>query len=384
MKNYVLSLFIAVCGSLLPAINSFSLLHTLAFLERKNRFSSTRCFESRKKGGNDKENSNDNKEKLPSPEKAMLNGDTETKRKMFPRRTVDYPSFTYNIPPVTGKKRKNQDVYMKYTCAPLADSARRFKKPKAIEVPPQNVESMSFLDKILIAFSGGYESGLGPVGISALQTRLVKNRSYAKKESFTSQNITAPPTIADLSYPPSRPIKGFWVSTPARFLTAIIAYFSFPYIVSFLDTFVTMSPEDLDEITSKFGPGVSVLYGTFISLTLSILYNRIKEIQDSAARESALLTLMTRNLLSIFKDDKQMAIQAAQCAADQIRTLVRSSRGTELMMVMYSDPYARMLELVEYREQQLYDIKGNLGSQGVSAMHQRYRTAGYFLLLCYV
>lgn len=36
------------------------------------------------------------------------------------------------------------------------------------------------------------------------------------------------------------------------------------------------------------------------------------------------------------------------------------------MLVMYADPYARMLELVDNREQQLYKIKGDAGYQAVS------------------
>ena len=128
-----------------------------------------------------------------------------------------------------------------------------------------------------------------------------------------------------------------------------------------------MPPEDLDEITSKFGPGVSILYGTFISLTLSILYQRVKDIQDAAARESAMLTLVTRNLLSVFKKDRDLAIEAAQCCADQVRTLVKTSRGAELMLVMYSDPYARMMELIELREEELYQANGDFGPQSVSS-----------------
>lgn len=266
---------------------------------------------------------NTGSEEMPQPENSIANGEAP-KKVGRGRRTVDYPSFTYDLrpkytpSPLKQKGKKEGEQYMKYYCAPLAASARRFKKPRAIEVPGQTIESMSWLDKLLVTLSGGFESGLGPVSVSALNTRLVKNRSYARKDAFSANNITAPPTIADLSYPPSKAIKGFWVGTPARVLTAIIAYFSFPYLVPFLDRFVTMPPEDLDDITSKFGPGVSVLYGTFISLTLSILYNRIKEIQDCAARESAMLTLVTRNLLSLFKDDREQAIRAAQCSADQV------------------------------------------------------------------
>jgi Protein of unknown function (DUF4239) len=107
-------------------------------------------------------------------------------------------------------------------------------------------------------------------------------------------------------------------------------------------------------------------------LTLSILYKRQRDIQDNVAQESSLLLLIMRNLLSLFgggsaaaaaacqngaSDDDcpsqyQFAVDAAQCVAVQIQTLVRSSRGEELMRLIYADPYARLLELLDEFERQ--------------------------------
>ena len=72
----------------------------------------------------------------------------------------------------------------------------------------------------------------------------------------------------------------------------------------------------------------------------------------SVTTETSILILVTRSLLHIFRGDKRKAVEAGQCAADQIRTLVRSSRGQELMLVMYSDPYSRMLELIDKHEEE--------------------------------
>ena len=102
-----------------------------------------------------------------------------------------------------------------------------------------------------------------------------------------------------------------------------------------------------NEITSKFEPTVAILYGTFVSLTLSILYERQRKIQDTVAVEASLLVHMIRTCLSLFRKDKSLSIDAAQCAADQIRTLIGSSRGEELMLIMYSDPYSRMFDLLD-------------------------------------
>ena len=82
--------------------------------------------------------------------------------------------------------------------------------------------------------------------------------------------------------------------------------------------------------------------------------------------ESAMIALLQRNLLSLFCFDRQRAIEASQCVADQIRTLVTGSRGEELMGLIYSDPYARILELIEGREAQLMLESRDFGVQGVS------------------
>jgi hypothetical protein len=128
-----------------------------------------------------------------------------------------------------------------------------------------------------------------------------------------------------------------------------------------------MEPDQLADITSKFGPGVSILYGTFISLTLSILYERQKDIQNDAAVEASLLALITRNLLNIFRCDRALSIEVGQSCADQIRLLAKGSRGSELLAIMYSDPYARMLEIIQDRESTLMTQNaGELGGEGVA------------------
>lgn len=203
----------------------------------------------------------------------------------------------------------------------------------------------------------------------ARRSRLLNNRAYAKPEPFLPVNIQKPPQLTDLSPPEHKGWETFWITTPARLLSFACAYAVFPYMTRFLDHFVTMEPSALDEITSKFGPGISILYGTFISLTLSILYRRQQQIQDDVAAESCMLVLVTRNLLSLFRRNVGLCLEAGQCAADQIRTMVKGSRGGELILLMYSDPYARMLELVDcFEEQMIGQGKTDLGGKGVSDM----------------
>lgn len=204
-----------------------------------------------------------------------------------------------------------------------------------------------------------FYSGLkdGSLNAEAIRTRLLEDRSYARKEPFLMDNMLNPPTLEDLS-PPSDALRDkFFISTPANVLSFLVSYFLFPPIIHAMEFVVKTSGDQLEEILTTYAPGVSILYGTFVSLTLSILYNRQRTIQDNVAMETSLLSVITRSLISLFRDDECKLIEAGQCAADQIRTLVKTSRGEELMLLMYNDPYARMLELIDlYESQQKEDI----------------------------
>jgi hypothetical protein len=310
------------------------------------------------------ENGNDSNPKADSKPKA--NGDTPIpKAPRRRKRSVDYPSFAYQKNDFGDNKPKDKRVGIKYTVSGGHNETERIirtRTPRAVSVPKvDGVTTMTWLDKI---FYYGIGSTYGDVYKTASRTRLLVERAYALPGPFAAENMTMPPSLEDLAIRPREPFEGFWIGTPARLLSFGGAYLVFPLLTQFLDHFVTMAPEQLDEITSKFAPGISILYGTFVSLTLSILYTRQRDIQGNVALECSFLVLMTRNLLSVFKYNKEKAIEAGQCAADQIRTLVRSSRGAELMLLMYSDPYARMLELIEIQEEELFLEMGSLGRSG--------------------
>jgi len=187
------------------------------------------------------------------------------------------------------------------------------------------------------------------------KSRLVENRSYSKSDPYNDENIMSPPMLKDLSPPTKETTNTFWASLPACMSTFIGPYLMFPHLLKIMDRFIcpTTCPTMLDNISHTFGPGVSILYGTFVTLTVSILYERQQDIQNLASKESSILAMTSRSLLSVFKKDKSLAIKAGQAVADQIMTLTQATRGDELMSIMYNDPYAQMLELLETKEEQL-------------------------------
>ena len=267
----------------------------------------------------------------------------------YRQRRPDYPSFAYSYR--ESPKGKNSKKY--------SQNLIRYQNKcgKEVVFSPDTGSLNSPPDSLIGKIVRGtpLETAFNSMNESALNTRIRSNRSYSKKEPFLLDNIDVPPCSDDLATPATDPSKTFWISPLARLLSFCTAFIAFPYITHVVDSISTMPPERLDEISSKFGPGISILYGTFISLTLNILYNRSRTIQDNVGVECSYLVVLTRNLISLFRNNRERAIEAAQCAADQIRTLVRSSRGAELMLLVYSDPYARVMELLDTHESELYN-----------------------------
>jgi len=185
----------------------------------------------------------------------------------------------------------------------------------------------------------------------------LENRAYARPYQFASVNATRPPTAEDLAPPEPYSLKSpshifSWIGLPFRAAVAALAYLAFPFITELTSSVINDSPDDLGRIVSTFTPGISIVYGTFVSLTLSILYNRQYRLQENVSVESSFLSLLVRDLLLLFRGRKQDAVDACQCVADQVRTLVRGSRGSELMGVIYCDPYGELVRTAVSLESQ--------------------------------
>ena len=183
-------------------------------------------------------------------------------------------------------------------------------------------------------------------------SRLVLGRSYARKEPFVSVDKEFKPTVQDLFSPPSTFIDKFLISSWYRLAVFGLTWQIYPYINDFLIDKGDLLPSDLMANISPFASGLSLIYGAFASLTLSILYNRREAILDQIESETSLIAVVTQNIMTIFEDDDGRLVEAGQCIADQIRILVMESRGRELMTIIYSDPYIRILNLLSEKQRE--------------------------------
>lgn len=165
-------------------------------------------------------------------------------------------------------------------------------------------------------------------------------RSYARNESFTRSAFNSPPVVEDLLPYPTPIEDSFYLSVPAAVLTFLISSAIFPLLANFMVDFIDIPPGNLEDLNSKLVPGISILYGTFMSLTLSILYNRQRHVQDSVAQETSLLAFLLHNMVFLFRRDRNKMVRAGQCAADQVRILLRCvNRCLLSMMVNIPSPH---------------------------------------------
>lgn len=205
-------------------------------------------------------------------------------------------------------------------------------------------------------------------------SRAVEERSYARKEPFMRKNLinNTKPNFEDLLPPPPSPqssqaqgissLLNNFFSSSARTFRVSVGIISFPILKYALENFLSLYSQtpasvytlDLEGILSNFVPGVSIIYGTFISLTLSQLYDRIKCVTEEVTKETSLLSVVTRNLLKVFHHDEEKLVLVAEYIWDQVQILVSESRRVELMDMMEQDPYGGILDLITEAEEDIY------------------------------
>jgi len=221
-------------------------------------------------------------------------------------------------------------------------------------------------------------------------SRLVEPRRYARSNQFYGRKpTTQPPTIDDVACPPSLfgPVAAFlaWNRLPARIIVGTLAYLTFPIVVDIMESYTTVDviqdsaaelsfydrllilatgneqgaengivlsiDEDnrdrLATLVNLYLPGISIVLGTYFSLTLDILYRRFSSLQETVALEASTLAYCFQLLLSLFDKDRKNLIESAQSVADQVHVLVKESRGKEMMRTVYNDPYSDILRIVQ-------------------------------------
>lgn len=233
-------------------------------------------------------------------------------------------------------------------------------EPQVDDIIRQELEGAN--QSMFDLFKSELERGASiPDAISAVQKRrkdkggdyenkykiLSDSRSYGNRELLDTDHFDMAPTLDDLNQEQPAMSKIFWVTSGFRIGVVIAAFFIFPVLCNILNTLVEVSDDEIDIINEQFTPGIGILYGTFVALTLDILYERQGKVQENASVEASRLSQTTQNVFNLFRDETDIAREAAQIIADQVRIIVYRPRGVEMLAIMRADPYARLLSIVD-------------------------------------
>ena len=141
-----------------------------------------------------------------------------------------------------------------------------------------------------------------------------------------------------------------WLSLRFRLATAAGAALGYPLLLYIFAPLADMErASGVTVLSSSFSPALSILFGTLLSLTVSIQYGRLQKIQDVAASESADIAYVARVLLGLLSAPEHAPRRAVVVAAlaDQVTTLTGRSRQEELVRMMQRDPYGQLSEALD-------------------------------------
>lgn len=176
---------------------------------------------------------------------------------------------------------------------------------------------------------------------------LMKDRTYGETSLLDQDHLNDPPSLDDLNQQPAAFKDRYWSSGLFRVAIVGASYLSFPLFLKLFVNFQTVDPDDFDIVVGQIAPQVGVLYATMLALTLQVLYARFTRIQENVATEAMLLSQVARNLLSLFANERDWAIESCQMVANQVRIMLSRTRGVELLSIMKADTYANLLAIVD-------------------------------------
>ena len=182
-------------------------------------------------------------------------------------------------------------------------------------------------------------------------SRKVENRSYAANKASFSRD--PPYSLNDLDYlstdnvtPNALPLV---VNLIFKYgLLFLLGWFGFPIIVQLIEPFTN---ESTVTVATSIN-GVSVLFGTLISITYSILFNRQSQLQDAATKESATLSYLARAISDWFDVNSHLfsindKMDHLQYIWQHCVTLVGKSRAFELVQILEADPLMNLQSMLQ-------------------------------------
>jgi len=176
---------------------------------------------------------------------------------------------------------------------------------------------------------------------------LMADRNYGDPDLLNRDHLNKPPSLNDLNQKAPPLSQTYWSFPLFRIGVVAACYLAFPLFLVVFKNFQTIDPQDFDIVVNQLAPNVGVLYATILALTLQVLYSRFTRIQENVSTEAMLISQVTRNLLSLFANDREWAVDSCQVISNQVRIMLSRSRGVELLSIMKADTYLNLMAIID-------------------------------------
>lgn len=176
-------------------------------------------------------------------------------------------------------------------------------------------------------------------------TQNLKGRIYANKTKISK--LFEPITSDELFTPTRRQDKHtLWITAPYRISVISIAFAVYPTLITGARGVLEESMKlEGPALTQSFGPPVSLLYGAWLSITFSILEERITSLQRTATEESALLSSLARRttllVANVTAEHHHFVEDLLAPIFQQTTTMASRSREEEMILIANDDVFER-------------------------------------------
>ncbi|KAG5182549.1 hypothetical protein JKP88DRAFT_199228 [Tribonema minus] len=131
------------------------------------------------------------------------------------------------------------------------------------------------------------------------------------------------------------------------------AYAAFPHVCAALAPLIygDGSAAALNErvragLTGSFLPGISLLFGTLFSYTISLLVNRQNRIEELVNQELAAMTTLLWHLIDFFDGDPEKREQALKAVWRHTDQLIFNSRYQEILALVQGDSIEELMRMI--------------------------------------
>lgn len=159
------------------------------------------------------------------------------------------------------------------------------------------------------------------------------------------------------------------------------AYAFFPLLCHIISPVMNVSDVAVTDrvragLTGSFLPGISLLFGTLFSYTISLLVNRQTRIEELVNQELANLNMLLWHVIDFYQQDERKLTHALKEVWRHTDKLIYSSRYEEILSMVQEDPIENLIRYI------IRTSDDDLSDEGLGKPNINRDVIGYMRNLC--